>query len=122
MRIRNPFNAVHVKVTSRNGKDETVSVQSNAREIEIPDDAKEALLEALQGGRSDSPAWSNRMWVKDRGVMEIKDYQSLLQIEEDRKRLEEERAKDKARKEKEARERAEVKKSWKKTKDEELGL
>lgn len=109
MKIGNPFNAQHVRVTCRTPKNETIGVQSDRVEINIPDDTSEAFLEAVMYGRSDSPAWANRMWVRDRGFMDLSDYKALLKVEEERKQLEAEREKERQRKAKEARERTESK-------------
>jgi hypothetical protein len=101
MLIPNPFGAKHVRLRWKDGDKESVSIQSDSRALEIPDGCKEAVLEAIYSGKSDSPAWSIRMWCEDRGVMGMSDYKQMREIEEEQKRMDEQKRKEKERKEKE---------------------
>lgn len=110
MKIENPFGAKYIRCKTKvDGKD-WVGVFADARELELPDGCTEVLVEGLNVGRVDGEPWTNRMWVKDRGFMDVREYEQLLKIEKERKELNEQRAKDQKRKEKEARERGKVKK------------
>jgi hypothetical protein len=118
MHIQNPFGAKNIRCRWKTEDGEVTSVQSDAQFIELPDDCQEAMLEAIESGKSTAKAWSSRMWCKDRGVMDVQDFMQMRQVEEEKRQLAEEKKKEQARKQKEARERTIVKEESKRVVDE----
>jgi hypothetical protein len=80
--------------------------------LDVSDDSEQVMLEVVKDrgrGKFDvlAPA---KIWDKRWGILELKDYQKKVQIEEDKAKLEADRKKDADRKLKEAKERGKVKK------------
>lgn len=106
MQIPNPFrNAKHVRCRCKTKAGETTSVHSNARVLNIPDDTSEALIEAVDKGKSDANALSSRAWHPERGVMDVNDFIAMKKLEKEKEELKKKQEKDRKRKENEARER-----------------
>ena len=111
MKINSPFGpcpSIRCRCRTSEGR-EVVCMTADAIEVEIPDDTREALVEAVLGGRSDAPAVSSRMWTPEKGFMDVESFIGMKQVEAEQLRLEAEKEKERKRKEKEARERAKPK-------------
>ena len=92
MRIPNPFpNDSHVRFTCKPSN--SVGMTGACTELDIPDDTEEVLIEAVDGGRSDTKyVFASRIWSKW-GSLELRDHLKKMKLEEEEKKLQEDKTK-----------------------------
>lgn len=88
MKIRNPFPSFkHVKATWKQGDKEVVAVFSDARVIEVDEEA-EVRIDAIRRGKSDSEAVQTLMWTKADGISDIKQFMARRELKAKQKAFE----------------------------------
>jgi hypothetical protein len=112
VKVNNPFwsyPSVRVKIDDDRKK---TMIFGSQKVIELPEDAQIAVIEPIDGGRSDSPAICEpAIWTPQTGVMSEAGFKEAVSIMEQKKKLQEEKDAAAARKAKEARERGNQKKA-----------
>jgi len=110
MKIDNPFNVYeHVRYTCKPSGGIGV-VGRHTKQLEVPDNTEEVLIEVVNKGRSDADTvYAARIWSKW-GVLDIDSHLKKVEIEAEVKASEERKQKEAERKAEEIRRRAEAKK------------
>lgn len=92
MRIPNPFpRDKNVRFTCRPG--DCRGVVGPCEELDVPDDSEEVLIESVdQGNTSATYVFASRIWSKW-GVISVEDHLKKMKIEEEEKKLQEEKTK-----------------------------